>query len=423
MEYSRLIHDYLDGELNPLLEDRLFTEMAVNQDLRAEFSNQVRLGSLTRRDLDAIHIPSESTEAIFTSLGFSIPSSSIPNVGIRYYWSWLKKHSLGTVSALLLLMLMISASWQLNNPMNPTSAHSQSGLSTDKVLISESKNNDLNRGLNQNNRIEPTNRKVNSNNFAMPSSVESNHKSNSKLFRDSDKPSAIFESDESPKQDESLNQNIAFANSNLSNNYFNANSTGIYPIGESIPKFNSFANDNRQMNLQNGTQITPFDFSGLDLDVSWTKSKYQYDKSLKVPSDEHSFLFGNDVTVLYKFNDEHALGIAIGEEEFYQEFSYHTGEQIATYKQIPNYFWGGIAYRYTPTGLKLNESIQPYSKIIAAGAKGGFIAKVEMGFTMRITPSISVFAGGEYGAMIYNIRKEIYNSDKFKLLYGINMSL
>lgn len=421
MEYSRLIHDYLDGELNPLLEDKLFTEMAVNQDVRSEFSKQVRLNSFTRQDMDSIYIPSESTEAIFTSLGFSIPSASIPNVGVRYYWSWLKKHSLGTVSAILALLLMISASWQM---FNQNIGKSEIDLSAKSVKVSESQNKNTSNKLvgNPNNQLVKSDNIVKNNQFAMTSSKELVSKHNSRVFNSGNNSIVADEADNSVKIEEMQSHGETLASS--SNKFFtNKSVVSIYSIEESDLEFRSYSEYNRNMIFQQGVEIHPFDFSGLNLDVTWSKSKYQYNKTLNLASDEHSFLFGNDVTIMYRINDEHSLGIALGEEEFYQEFTYHTGEQVATYKQIPNYFWGGVSYRYTPTDLKLGESIQPYSKVIAGGAKGGIIAKIEMGVSMRITPSISVFAGGEYGAMVYNIRDKMYNSDKFKFLYGINMSL
>lgn len=422
MEYSRLIHDYLDGELNPLLEDKLFTEMALNQDVRSEFSKQVRLNSFTRQDMDSIYIPSESTEAIFTSLGFSIPSASIPNIGVRYYWSWLKKHSLGTVSALLALLMMISASWQMLNPTNSNIAKSGRSLAAKSSVVAESQNRKMENQVVvvSNNRIVKSDNQVKNNQYSMPSSKEYVSKNNSGIFNSSNSDLGLNEADNSVKN-EDIYSDESSPQSN--NSLVNSNVLNIYPIRESSPGFKNYSTFNRNMSLQQEVEIRALNFSGLNLDVTWSKSKYQYNKTLNVASDEHSFLFGNDVTIMYRINDNHSLGLALGEEEFYQEFLYHTGEQVATYKQIPNYFWGGVSYRYTPSNLKLGESIQPYSKVIAGGAKGGFVAKLEMGLSMRITPSISVFAGGEYGTMIYNIRSEIYNSDKLKFLYGINMSL
>ncbi len=43
MDYSRMIHDYLDGELDQMQQDILFAELATNQDMRVDFSQQVKL--------------------------------------------------------------------------------------------------------------------------------------------------------------------------------------------------------------------------------------------------------------------------------------------------------------------------------------------------------------------------------------------
>ena len=159
-----------------------------------------------------------------------------------------------------------------------------------------------------------------------------------------------------------------------------------------------------------------------NFEISWSNSNKYYGKTNNLPKDNNSFLQGNGLSIAYKFNSEHSLGIDFGEETFYQEFNFHNGEQIATYKQMPDYFWGGLSYKYSPEFIRLGESIQPFTKIILGGAKGGAIGKLQMGINIKLTPSISAFATGEYGTMIYNIKETIYQSNKYQILYGLSLN-
>ena len=79
MSYSRLIHEYLDGQTDIVQEDILFAELAKNPDLRIEFNEQVQLQNVALTDMRTITPPAETTNAIFSKLGFTIPSKEFMN--------------------------------------------------------------------------------------------------------------------------------------------------------------------------------------------------------------------------------------------------------------------------------------------------------------------------------------------------------
>ena len=416
MDYSRLIHEYLDEQLSPILEDKLFAEMAINQDVRAEFGSQLRLNKFTQLDMEAIEIPSDSTEAVFAELGFSIPSSGLPNVGFRYYWSWLKRNGVRTASALLLLMLLliggaefINTNKSIDTVSNKSSYPVVSSQSTDLVSI-ESNSSDIARNTFASNkinreRINPVSTEKYSNIIPQHARSADSEMINTQIRVDNidDTPAIEQNSDNSSIQALFNHSNLDFAYSGYNNSHLTSNEYSLQAIA---PSFLDFV-----------------DMEYLNFDIIWTKSNNQYGNALALPSDDRSFFHGNNLTLLYRINDEHSVGVCIGEEEFYQEFTYHNGEQLATYKQMPNYLWAGVAYKYSPQTLRLMDNVQPYSKITAGGAKGGLLAKGELGVNVQITPTISVYGAGEYGAMIFNIREQMYYSDKFRLLYGISLSL
>ena len=66
MEYNRLIHDYLDNELDPSREEELFSQISKNPDLRMEFNNQLQLHLVAQNDISTIAPPIDSTNFIFS---------------------------------------------------------------------------------------------------------------------------------------------------------------------------------------------------------------------------------------------------------------------------------------------------------------------------------------------------------------------
>jgi hypothetical protein len=75
MSNEQLIHQYLSGELSQEAEKQLFDAISGSEELRNELSLQLRLQQEAQKDLRTVSVPSATTKAIFTSLGFNAPLS------------------------------------------------------------------------------------------------------------------------------------------------------------------------------------------------------------------------------------------------------------------------------------------------------------------------------------------------------------
>lgn len=423
MEYPKLIHEYLDGELNPILEDRLFSEMAINQDVRSEFSKQLKLQNITNSDLNSIDIPSDTTAAVFAGLGFSIPSAGIPNVGIKYYWSWLQHNGFRKASVALILILSFAGVLRLTDSLDRNVTKNNQSVNKFPLVTSIQSNNS---------ESERNNRFFANNGSTMPLPTSNLKHSLTKSIKTM--PTSSTKSDDRNISSK-LGNNYTNSQIPADESYFNDTQSNAANIGKmysaiAYSQYNS-NNDvllNQQKDLRNSfVPSNIFYESGSqtiapNFEISWSNSNKYYGKTNNLPKDNNSFLQGNGLSIAYKFNSEHSIGIDLGEETFYQEFSYHNGEQIATYKQMPDYFWGGLSYRYSPEFIRIGQLIQPFTKVILGGTKGGAIGKLQMGINVKLTPSISAFATGEYGTMIYNIKETIYQSNKFQILYGLSLN-
>lgn len=420
MEYSRLIHDYLEGELPLILEDKLFSAMALNQDLRYELNRQIKIHLITKNDMNSITIPSEATNAVFSGLGFSIPSSSSTSMFYKFKQDFsIKKYSryLISFSAIVIIGLLLYY----------TSDNSFTGI---------------------NNQTPITSLTAGKSNIQPASVLGSNTNSDSKSINN-EKPSKINEkTHNNTKPVFSLN-NVESSNNVLPNegdssekfvttsenneeNYSEINTLQMQRIAPS-----SFYERNSPVNVlsgnlmlnQNGLSansfynlFTPSTTKPFGIDITWHKANYQIERPSTLAEDDKTFFLGNNFSIMYNFDENHAIGFEMGEETFAQEFDYFNGEQMTTYNQTPNYYWFAAAYKYT-ADIELIQGLRPYAKLIAGGAKGGAIVKSQLGLTWNFSPGFSFNLGGEFGTMIYNINKDLYHSDKFSIMYGLTMHL
>mgnify|MGYP007034011222 CR=1 FL=1 len=93
MNYSELLHDFLDGTLAGEHQESLFHALAQDIDLRAEMQQLLRIKRAVQSDTEAFMPPPEARDAIFARLGFGasapiptppvqVPSVQIPNAPI-----------------------------------------------------------------------------------------------------------------------------------------------------------------------------------------------------------------------------------------------------------------------------------------------------------------------------------------------------
>ena len=78
MDYFELIHEYVDGTLEPAREQELFAGLSSNEDLRSEMKQQMTMKSAIKSDTRAFTPRPSSTVNIFNSLGFTAPVEEKP---------------------------------------------------------------------------------------------------------------------------------------------------------------------------------------------------------------------------------------------------------------------------------------------------------------------------------------------------------
>ncbi len=422
MEYSRLINDYLEGELHPVLEDNLFSELALNQDLRFELNKQIKIHMLIKSNMNSITIPSESTEAIFGNLGFSIPSAS-SNFGSSVFTRFTRsltmrksyKYFMGIATAILVAFMIYT---NLGNDAANTTQIQSSYLPTFSVNSNDNSNSSNyplstnHSGIGNNKPSLPIKPVVSANNSFSAASeafdnnqLVSNDNSTQELL--SKELSAV---NEMPNQQ----MNYPIENSYSGNSAFNSEKHTI--------ALNSIMQNSIIQN-QSLLRIPEFSHNSIGIEVSWSKQNFNINKPQNLPDDDKTFAFGSNFSILYKIDSYHSVGFDFGEETFPQEFIHFNGEQNTTIKQNPNYQWFVATYRYKASNLQLLDMITPFTKIMFGGARGGVLAKAQLGISWQLNSLLSANISGEYGSLLYNVNKNLYHSDKFGIMYGLTVHL
>jgi hypothetical protein len=421
MEYSRLINDYLEGELHPVLEDKLFSELALNQDLRFELNKQIKIHLLTKSDMHNITIPSESTEAIFGNLGFSIPSAS-SNYGtsalMRFTQSFSNRKTykyLTSIATAVLVAFMLYSNFD-ENKSNKAQNSSPSILHAQPVnIISDAKNNNYPNSFNRSN-----NNSAKASATAKSASIvddnTSNYRTDNNSFNNvANNEHSALATNNAQSNEEIVNINEPVNQVRIIEPIHLSSSAGNLPYNSLLVSNTLF---NQPLLPQSG-----FTQDAIGIEVSWSKQNFNIAQPKNLPQVDKTFAFGSNFSILYNINQYHSLGFEFGEETFPEEFLYFNGEQNTTIKQNPNYQWFAGSYRYMASNWQFLDMFTPYSKLIVGGARGGVLAKAQLGISWQLNSLISANISGEYGTFFYNVNKNLYHSDKFGIMYGLTMHL
>lgn len=421
MSYSKLIHDYLDGELTTSQQDLLFSELAHNIELRQEFNQQVRLQTLAQSDLPSLTPPAEAANQVFSKLGFNIPNSDFAkhlylnkSAEKAFFWKstveFFKKRFptiltsvvSATITALLFLYFLNNYSSNINPSTNGLNRNVISNTLSDLQVPKSSGNLSDNRLTN--NLTEDELQKL----FA---------KALENYFAENPIKSNVFYASDSKNRDlldnnknESLTQNNQTQNTTNQNSYQNQ-----FPFVWSPNPSQS----ERKLNLSspepNSIDI-PDDFALLLRGFSTQSST-----KVNVPSNANPWFNNMALSFAYNFDKHHSLGLEIGQEQFAQRFQKTEYDLTTTWEQNPLLFWYGAFYRFSYPELIFSEKLFPFAQIFGGATSVGPIFKSQIGLQYKPDKRVTFVLGGEFTRLIYSFQNNIYNSDKFGITYGISI--
>lgn len=143
--------------------------------------------------------------------------------------------------------------------------------------------------------------------------------------------------------------------------------------------------------------------------------------SLPAPSMEPSstpFFNNAAISLQYALSPNHAVGVEVGQEAFFQQ--YKTTENQDTYlvSQYPTQWWAGLTYRYAFTP---EELFSPFASATLGVAGYGFLGRTQVGCTYSPDGITQFLLGVEASALVYRHQGTNYVSPKVGVTYGVSL--
>ena len=443
MEYSKLIHDYLDGQLGQSGEGTLFEELAQDAELRQEFNQQVNIHALAKSDMGSITPPADAANAIFSSLGFNIPSSEfvanggasrysykqfLGNIsnGFKKYFPNVLTATIAAVGTALIFMLFLDRFGQQENyansnyPVVSTSEASKIDYGYNNDLMATASDAiPFNNSYDEQGRNAQDYQKENDfwkkQYFALVNSIKDDL--SQLLAMNADKNGA----EEIPFSDRSLSlasaNNDIFREFNQAPELFIQNPKEIYvpSVYQNVTQFDAFTNkSDLSIELRNLQGYSLVNIDGVN-------------------STDDKWFTNLAIAIAYNIGDNYTLGIEIGNERIAQEFLDITQYQTYTHKQNPSLTWYGGFVRKEFLDYNYKGVLYPYAQAFVGGAIAngssefyehlGPLGKAQLGIRWQAGSQVTFNLGAEASWLLYQYQNNIYNTGKVGITYGVNIGL
>ena len=420
MDKEKIIHEFIDGNLDARQEEKLFLEMSSDPDLRSEFKQQMVIKNAVRGDTKAFTPKAASTMAIFNELGFSsgagaggaaAASSSAPKPAASpSIW---KKYAqgmssgltaaLGTAAIFLIFFSfgMFDGKRQAGQTQNEElKSHEPVPVIISQELPAQTVYENKYRkqaypayarrrtSENSNNsqmasRFQPQNRTFETKDYgftaddiksAFPLMIKPNQNSN-----------ASADNSLTNAKDKNINDRLALNSQNNANNI--------------IPRKN------------NGSF-----FENVAVEVNGS-AFYQESDNMN-PGEGYQKFNNMGIQMFYALNDQLKVGMEYKRENYYQKFQgLDVNGMLWEYKQHPNFQSYGFTVRYTPDYLKY-KFIKPALQTTVGGNNAGPYGRALAGAEFKINENFNVTLGADYSILFYNHNNTYFDSDKYGVYFG-----
>lgn len=425
MSFDKLIHEYLDEGLNDSDQEALFAEISRNPDVRREFNNQLKMQVITREDMNSIVPPNEATNMVFTRLGFAPPASAgaIESGGLSEFFKS-KKFVVG-LSAIIIALFSTYYLIDFNNNDQEIASKSSDDFQNEINLNDSKLENKSAESDSESTNFQSLNTVNN-----ISQNLEESDKSNSFSVYDIDNKSdfALNIPDYSSKKNDlsnnknSLVKKLRNALSNLdlsvqqnSNNIDNPNL--MNPVQNDLIQKDPL-NDNATLALNLNSDFL-IDSSNFNIQLRFISSNSNINSNL--PGSDN-LLLNNALSFMWKINKKHSVGIEVGLEEVTQEFNENVSGNVIITRQKPEFFWYGLSYKYTETGLTIYNTLVPYTNIFAGSSQFGPVLRGQLGFEIKPVKNspLVLITAYELSNFFYYSEGGTYNTVNRGLTFGLN---
>lgn len=457
MSYEEMLYSYVDGELDPQLDQSLFNVLNANPELQAEMRGLLALRSAVRED--TVPPPAGLGPKILDSAGLpqliSTPSPSAPFLSSfsRIILSPATNLAVGACLAFLALgfvsdstILKVSKQSSGESVTNPSSRGSMNrsventvtevpdgakySTNTSVLLQSEPTHDHLRNGASRvgsfvTRRSELLSSFSNSElrklsvvlaeRFAVESQA---HSPVASAIAVSEFREGGIGSEEEKKMPEVETPTQTFAsNTRLIDSEFLRN--GIQSRGAA-----SLQRHGIESMPSSVLDFRADDIGNLGLIVRMNSTPTMFQASTTIGSQRQSKLANTSAGILYQINDENAIGVEVGEEAFVQRFSADANTPNArTITQNPLLFWYGIQYQHQWSSIEDFFNCRPYTELFAGTTTGSFfLLRTGTGISYQPDHRVRFNLGVEASSLIFNFQNHMTSSEKLGWKMGVGVA-
>lgn len=396
MDYTKTIHEFLDGSLETSGEEEFFLNLAKDEEFRNELKQQLAMKEAIKSDTKAFTPAATSTMAIFSALGFSAPvvaeAATTSGIGAKAK-NFFANYKQGLFSGIMSAAATVAIIFLLFNPMANTSNDGLPSKGSNFAGMSSAK-----QGLD----------------LSIPKVVSKSIKTNEpvtiiKYVEVKEKKSAPEMAD----PDDQIAGKVEFKEMKYANHESNLRKPAL--------NYENIANISEQEVIAKGFLIDEQKLnSGFTMEIRGSQDWLMNNSNISPASFPK---FNNmSVTAMYSLSENLQAGIDIRRENFYQEFTGYDKikKKVYNIQQQPNFTSAGIALRYTWN----NEGLIPVINQLTLGAtNAGMIGRFMIGSKYSPYHNISFVFGLEYSILRYFHQDQYFASPKVGLKYGVSYKL
>jgi len=410
---SELVYLFVDGETTSAQEEILFNNMAGNPDLQQELQEAILIRSTLEQDCSALAVPPETTAAIFQKAGFSLP---------------------GTSSGLTVGSLIGSATQFLRSVAIPTACAVGGAVITTLFFMSKSDDSTINNLL-----VDGTQSKI-GNQYSTPVLVSNSNADTHTLqvpplipSQSAKNISSVFTPNKGGSENINNEDDALLHNGNIDEQNYNNNET---------EEQNSLSAVSVENTHYRKTLNTPISFSAmsparsLESSESGFKNLLTETKTMPIVLSMRGFTnittmpnvgkgipnneFDNMIVSLgYNINDNVTIGLEGGSERLqYYTFENGKNNKATLHNSI---MWLGSYYRQHFPLLEFSD-ILPYAQVSLGGTLSGPTGRLIAGLRWKPDTRISLSAGVEGNAFLYQNSAEWYSVRTLGFMYQVDVN-
>jgi hypothetical protein len=395
MEHISKFIDLMQGNLDENSERSLFNELAMDDDLRADFKCFTSVTDGIKRNMDSFAPSIAVKNRIYSKAGFTIPSEPITPIISTPAKNILLRNGLLTniltgIATLIATILIMHLFFTTKTEAPANSSNNDNNLNIQKSIVPKVESIESDQGL------------ANSNSKPIIKYVYIREKSKEPIADEETKPEVM-----KPNENQTFlitQSKIGPGMNNGINNLLSSNSRNDFPFApknEATFKPSSF-------NSQSDLWLS-FEMRG--------SANWNFPKETISPLSYNKFNNMN-LSIFYKLSDKFRAGLGVKQETFYTVFDGTESDgSIYKYYEQPNLTTYSGNFRYYPIDT---GALSPYLQLGLGLNTGGYVAMPSLGLEYQAYTNLSFILGIEYDYFWFSHQNKWFSASKAGFSYGIS---